>query len=568
MTNSEIVAVLEELALLLQIAGENPFKSRSYENAARTIGLLDTDVESLVAEGRLKEIPGIGMAIEQKITELVTTGRLEYLEELRAQFPPTLFELFSIPGLGAKRIGTLYHDLGIRSLGELEYAIEENRLLTLRGFGPKMQEKILEGIAFAKRQRGQYLFPTVLNEAVKLRDWLLEAPGVVRVEIAGSVRRRKEIVKDVDLVASGDAAALMERFVSAPGIERVAGRGDTKTSILLRSGIAADLRVVDDEQFPYALHHFTGSKEHNVAMRQRAKERGLKLNEYGLFKGEKSKPAKNEEDIFHWLDLPYIPPELREDFGEFEAERMPKLVERDDLIGVFHCHTSYSDGRATVAQMAQAARDRGYRYIVIADHSQSAAYAGGLTPDAIRRQHAEIDGLNKKQKEFRILKGIESDIRTDGALDYDDEVLAGFDVVIASVHSRLGMTEADATARIVRAIENPYTTIIGHPTGRLLLARPGYPLDVERIFDACIAHGVALEINASPHRLDLDWRHVKRARDRGVKLCIGVDAHSVDGLDDVFYGLGIARKGWLEAGNLLNSMTAEEVLEWQKSKRP
>lgn len=568
MTNKEIIDALEEIAFLLELADENPFRARSYQNAARTLSLLDQEVATLAREGRLREIPGIGPAIEQKISELATTGRLEYLEELRGQFPPTLFELFSIPGLGAKRIRTLYKELGIRSLGELEYAIRENRLLSLKGFGPKMQEKTLEGIRFAHRQRGLHLFHVAAREAQRLRDWLAESGLAVRVSVAGSLRRRKEIIKDIDLVASSaEPEALMERFVEFEGVHSVTARGDTKTSVLLDSGIPADLRVVADAQFPYALHHFTGSKEHNVAMRQRAKEYGLKLNEYGMFRDEENLPCADEAELFGRLDLPYIPPELRENLGELEAERLPRLVEREDLLGVYHCHTAYSDGMSTVGQMAQGAIERGYHYIVIADHSQSAGYARGLCPRTVLKQLREIDEINRSLDGFRILKATESDIRTDGSLDYDDELLSQFDLVIASIHGRLNMTEEEATARLVKAVENPYTTVLGHPTGRLLLARPGYPVDMDRVIDACLANRVAIEINASPHRLDLDWRYVKRARDKGVKLCVGVDAHSVDGLDDVPYGLGIARKGWLEPGDLLNCLSVEEVIAWQKSKR-
>jgi len=568
MTNKEIISALDEIAFLLELAGENPFKSRSYENAARTIGMLEEDVETLVREGRLREVPGIGQAIEQKIGELVTTGKLKYLEGLREKFPPTLFELFTIAGLGAKRVRTLYEELGIRSLGELEYAIHENRLLSLKGFGPKMQENVLAGIRFAQRQRGLHLFHVAASEAARLRDRLAEDPALARVAVAGSIRRRKEIIKDIDLVASGDAPeALMERFVATEGVHAVTARGDTKTSIVLDSGIPADLRVVSDDQFPNALHHFTGSKEHNVAMRHRAKERGLKLNEYGLFRGDDVLPCKDEAELFARLDLPYIPPELREDMGELQADRIPALVESKDLLGVFHCHTIYSDGVATVEHMARGAIERGYRYIAIADHSQSAGYAGGLCPQTVLKQHREIDALNRTFDGFRVLKSIESDIRSDGSLDYEDELLARFDLVIASIHGRFGMTEEEATARLVRAVENPRTTVLGHPTGRILLARPGYPVDLDRVIDACRANKVAIEINASPHRFDLDWRYVKRACDKGVLLCIGCDAHSVDGMDDVVYGLGIARKGWCEAGDLLNCLPAEEVIAWQKSKR-
>ncbi len=566
MNKKEVAAVLEEIAVLLELAGQNPFKARSYTNAARALEQLDEDLESVVREKRLRTIKGVGDALEKKIDELVTTGSLRYHQDLRAKFPETLFELFKIPSLGARRIKTLYEELGIQSLGELDYACNENRLVALKGFGEKIQQKLRDGIAFAKKHRELHLFDTAFAEAQRLRGVLAQDPAVVRIEIAGSLRRRKEVIKDIDiLVSSDESASIMERFVEADGVERVTAHGETKSSVVLATGIAADVRVVSDSQFPYALHYFTGSKEHNVAMRQRAREMGLKMNEYGLFHGSKNIPCADEAQLFAALKLPYIPPELREDMGELDANELPRLVKLEDLVGVFHCHSKYSDGTATVAQMAEAAQARGYHYLVMADHSQSAGYAGGLSPEAVKKQHQEIDALNQNLNGFRVLKGIESDIRTDGALDYDEATLARFDLIIASVHSKLDMSEDEATRRILKAIENPYTTILGHPTGRLLLSRQGYPLDMEKVLDACAANRVAVEINANCHRLDLDWRYGKRAKEKGIKLCIGPDAHNTEGLDDVAYGIGIARKGWLEAADLLNSMTAQEVLAWRRS---
>jgi len=568
MNRKEIAAIFEEIAVLLELSGENPFKARSYENVARQILQCEEDIAELAREKRLREIKGVGETLEQKITELVATGRLEYYEDLKAKFPESLFDLFKIPGLGAKRIKTLYEELGITTLGELEYACTENRLITLKGFGSKMQQKVLDGLAFAKRHQNQYLIDTAMEAARTVRDYLREKDSRWRIEIAGSLRRHKEVVKDVDLLASAsDASALMQHFVETPGTETVTSHGDTKSSIVLDSGIAVDLRVVSEKQFPYALAHFTGSKDHNVVMRQRAKERGMKLNEYGLFeKEDKLVPCKDETAIFKALDLPFIPPELREDMGEFEADTLPNLVEREDLVGVMHCHSTYSDGKNSLEEMAGAARDAGYMYIGFADHSQSASYAGGLPPDVIIQQHNEIDALNKKLNGIRILKGIESDILDDGSLDYDKKTLESFDFVIASVHSRLNMTESQATKRLLAAIRNPYAAILGHPTGRLLLSRDGYPLDFDAVFDACAKHRVAIEINANPHRLDLDWRNIRKARERGILFCIGPDAHNVEGIEDVAHGLGIARKGWLDKDALLNCMTAEELLEWLRSR--
>ena len=568
MTTKEVAAILEEIAILLELAGENPFKARSYTSVARNLEQHGEDVETLVREKRLREVKGVGDAIEEKITELVENGRLEYYEDLKARFPDTLFELFRIPGLGAKRIKTLYDDLGIRSLGELEHACVEDRLSRLKGWGKKMQDKVREGIEFAKTQRGQHLYNTALAEAEGLRDWLAESGLVTRLEVAGSLRRCKEVVKDIDILATGaEAEALMDRFVTWERVARVTSHGGTKSSVVLESGMAADLRVVKDKEFPYALHHFTGSKEHNVGIRQRAKDRGLKLNEYGLFHeaDDSLVECEDEAGIFAALDLPYIPPELREDMGELEAETLPELVTLDDLRGVIHCHSTYSDGKASVEQMARAAQDLGYGYLVISDHSQSAGYAGGLKPDDVAKQHKEIDALNEKLEGFRVFKGIESDIRVDGSLDYEDGVLETFDFVIASVHNKLDMTEDEATRRVVTAIENPRTAILAHPTGRLLLARQGYSLDFEKVFDACIANNTAIEINANCHRLDLDWRQVKRARDKGLWFSIGPDAHNVEGLRDVAYGVNMARKGWLTREPLINCLTAEELHAWRRS---
>ena len=566
MTNKEVVAVLEEIAILLELAGENPFKARSYTNVARALEQHGEDVETLVKEKRLREVKGLGDALEEKITELVETGRLGYYEDLKAKFPETLFELFRIPGLGAKRIKTLYDELGVQSLGELEQAVTEDRLSGLKGWGAKMQNKVREGIEFAKSHRELHLFDAAEREAADLVAHLKQEKGIKALEVAGSLRRCKEVVKDIDVLVASDAPEpLMERFVNWERVATVRGHGPTKSSVVLESGMACDLRVVEEDAFAPALHYFTGSKEHNVVMRQRAKDRGLKLNEYGLFKGDRRLKCKDEAAIFKKLDLPYIPPELREDMGEFEAESLPDLLELNDLRGVIHCHSTYSDGKASIEQMANAAKALGYEYLVISDHSQSAAYAGGLKPADIERQHKEVDELNGRLDGFQVLKGIESDIRGDGSLDYGADVLATFDVVIVSVHSKLDMSEEEATKRVVTAIEDPHTTILGHPTGRLLLSRQGYSLNWETVFDACAANQTAIEINANPHRLDLDWRYVKRARDKGVKLAIGPDAHSVDGLDHVRYGVNVARKGWLAKADVLNSMTAKEFLAWRRS---
>lgn len=565
MTNQQIVALLEEIAQLLELSGESPFKSRAYANVARRIEQCEEDVAQMAREGRLRELEGVGAALEEKIAEYVQTGTLAYRDELKARFPQTLLELFAIPGLGPKRIHQLYAEQGIDSMAALQAACENGALDELKGFGPKMREKILAGIAFATEHSGQFLLNTGLREGERLKALLAALPEVEQVEIAGSLRRYKEVVKDVDLIAASDAPEpVMKAFVESDGVARVTGHGTTKSSIVLESGPAVDLRVVSPEQYPYALAHFTGSREHNVVMRQRAKDRGLKLNEYGLFDGETLVRCKTEADIYQKLGLPFIPPELREDMGEFEIKKTPKLIEFESIKGLIHCHSTYSDGKATLKAMAEAAQARGYEYLVICDHSQSAAYAGGLQPARVKQQQKEIDQLNASFKGFCILKGIESDIRADGRLDYDEAVLKSFDVIVASVHSGLEMDETTATERVVTAIEDPYTTILGHPTGRLLLRRKGFPLNWERVFEACAANRVALEINANCRRLDLDWRLVRRAKDKGCMFSIGPDAHSIEGIDDTRYGLGIARKGWLEADDLLNTLSRDALLKWKK----
>nr|PZN11868.1 MAG: DNA polymerase/3'-5' exonuclease PolX [Caldicoprobacter oshimai] len=568
MDKKTVVDILNEIGLLLELKGENPFKSRAYYNAARIIEVLDEDLETLVSEGRLKDVKGIGEALNKKLTELVTTGRLKYYEELKESVPPGLVEMLKIPGLGPKKIKTLYDKLGITTIGELEYACIENRLVSLPGFGEKTQKKILEGIQFIKQFSGHHLYFEAYEEAVKLKEYLKNTGLVIRCEIAGSIRRKKEIVKDIDILAtSAQPDRLMDCFVNYQGVKDVVAKGDTKTSVVLNSGINADLRVVKDEEFPYALHHFTGSKEHNTAMRHRAKAMGIKMNEYGLFKGDVLIRCASEEEIFEKLNLCYIPPELRENAGEIEAAergKIPTLVEEKDLKGIFHVHTTYSDGRNSLPDIVQRARELGYSYIAITDHSKSAFYASGLSEEKLLTQWEEIEALNRKYDDMVILKGIEVDILPDGSLDYSDDVLEKFDLVIASIHSHFKMNREEMTRRVIRAIESKHVHIIGHLTGRLLLSRDGYDIDVYEVIEAAREYGKIIEINSSPYRLDLDWRYIKYAKERGVKFAVCPDAHSIEGLEDVKYGIGIARKGWLEANDVINAYEIHQVLRFLK----
>lgn len=570
MDKTTVINILNEIGLLLGLKGGNPFKIRAYYNAARALETLDEDIEVLVRNNKLKEVKGIGEAINKKITELITTGRLEYYDNLKASIPESLVEMLKIPGLGPKKIKTLYDKLDIKNVGELEYACLENRLVELPGFGEKTQKKILEGIKLVKRFSNQYLFSEAYSEANLLKQYLLKTGLVIRCEIAGSIRRKKEIVKDIDILATtNNPQKLMERFVEYDKARDVIAKGDTKTSITLGSGINADLRVVKDEEYPYTLYHFTGSKEHNTAMRHRAKRMGIKMNEYGLFKGDTLIKCQDEEEILRKLNLSYIPPEIRENMGEIEtAEKgeIPVLVEEKDIKGIFHVHTNDSDGANTLTEMVNGARELGYKYIGITDHSKSARYANGLKEEDILRQFDEIDRLNKKYTDITILKGIESDILKDGSLDYEEDLLKKFDFVIASVHSNFKMSKEEMTERIIKAVKNKYTTILGHLTGRLLLSRDGYDLDIYKVIDTCAEYDKIIEINSNPHRLDIDWRYIKYAKEKGVKLAICPDAHRVEGLQDVKYGVGIARKGWFEAKDVINTYDVDQVYEIFKQK--
>lgn len=572
MPNSKQIAqALEEIGVLLELSGENPFKTRAYFNAARIVQSNEAELGEFVAQAVAGEIKGIGQALSEKIQTLYETGALPYLDELRSRFPSGLFDVMRVPGLGAKKVKILYEELGIASLGELEYACQENRLVDLKGFGKKTQDNILLGIARLAKYIGRFRFPTGLRAAEALIPALKKSGAVQRIEVAGSLRRRMETVKDVDLLATSDnAPALMETFVHHPAVAQITGHGETKSSVVLTSGIAVDLRVVEDAQFATALAHFTGSREHNTQLRALAKKRGFKLNEYGLFDGETPLPIADEAELYRRLGLHFIPPETREADGEIEFaadHEFPRLIERGDLRGILHCHTTFSDGGNTVRQMAEAVRDMGLDYLGISDHSQTAAYAGGLRPDDIKRQHEEIDRINEALAPFRVFKGIESDILPDGSLDYDEKTLAQFDFIIASVHSHFKMDEATMTARIVRAIENPFTTILGHPTGRLLLSRDAYPLNMAAVLEAAAAHGVAVELNANPHRLDLDWRHHRKAKELGIPIPICPDAHSIEGLADIEYGLGIARKGRLTAADVLTAWSTEDIFAFMQRRK-
>jgi DNA polymerase (family 10) len=570
--NRGVSAVLQEVALLLELKGENPFKVKAYSNAARTIEILEEDLGEMVREGRLKEMKGIGEALSQHIAELVTTGRLQLYEDLKNSVPPGHLEMLKIPGLGPKKIKALYDKLDVKTVGELEYACLENRLLDLQGFGQKSQEKILQGIQQVKKYQGRYLYGEVIKPAQEILKKILSHPKVIRGNLAGSLRRKMEVVKNINLVLSTHRPQeVLTAFSKLPEVEGVRFKNKVSGRYLLLSGVEVDLRTAPDQTFSNSLFCFTGSLAHWNAMFERAKVMGLRLSEEGLHQNGRLISSKEEGDIFNALGLDFIPPELRENQGEIEASEMhqlPQLIEEHDIKGIFHVHSFYSDGTNSLRSMAQASKKMGFSYIGLSDHSQSAHYAGGLTLEKLKKQWKEIDLLNQEMEGLHIFKGIESDILPDGSLDYEEAILKKFDFVIASVHSHFHMSREEMTQRVVKAIRNPYTTMLAHPTGRLLLAREPYAMDMMRIIDEASRSGVAIELNTHPFRLDMDWRWCKYAKEKGVKIAMNPDAHDEEGLKDTYYGVGIGRKGWLEPGDILNAMDFQEMKTFLERRKP
>lgn len=632
---SEIASVLADIGTLLELKGENPFKVRAYQTGARVIeSLSEEEVAARITAGTLPEVRGIGEALGQKITELSQTGKLAFHEQLKASLPPGLRELMTIPGVGPKKVKALHEKLGVDSIAKLQQACREGRVAALEGFGAKTQEKILAGIRNREAYGRRHLWVHAWEAAAPILEGLRARPQVRQAEACGSLRRRMETVGDLDfLVATDDPQPVAEWFVSWPGVREVTARGDTKASVRLEGGLQADLRLVPPAQFVFALHHFTGSKDHNVQMRQRALERGLSMSEWGLFPAEgregdrgqetgdreveragaplsaergapsgrsKAGSAKSaapqverlapnvlssgrypptslrwavqtEADLFAALGLPYIPPELREGLGEMEAaelNRLPALVTEADIRGVFHNHTTASDGHNTLEEMTAAAQALGLEYLGIADHSKSSFQARGLDEVRLAAQVAAIEKLNASGK-FRthVFTGTECDILPDGRLDFAPEVLATLDYVVVSVHSVFSQSREDMTKRIIRAIEAEHVTMLGHLTGRLLLEREGYDVDVARVIDAAIANGVVIELNASAWRLDMDWRLWRGAAERGLLCSINPDAHRTSTLADYRLGVGAARKGWLTREHVVNTKPLVEMREWLGGRR-
>ena len=582
MDKGKVAEVLVEIGTLLELKGENPFKTRAYSNAARALENLTEPLEKVVAEDRLGEIPGIGEGIQKKVTELVTTGRLKYYEEIKASVPAGLVEMLQIPGMGPKKAKALNEKLGIESIEQLEAACKAGKVAELAGFGEKTQSKILEGIAFKRNFAARHHLHDALEVAEPVLERLRDHPDVIRCSTGGSLRRWRETIGDVDFLASSKKpAAVLDFFTTQPGVLSVSAKGETKASVIFQGGIQADLRVVTEAEYPFALAYFTGSKEHNIVMRQRAIARGLRLNEYGLFRSKEETrdpklrlPCKTEEDIFAELGLAYVPPELREDHGEFAAAergKLPKLIEWTDLRGALHNHSTWSDGHQTLEEVAAHAQELGLEYWAVTDHSRSSFQAHGLEPARLRDQLKAIAKVNKeladKGNDFRLLTGSEVDILGDGRLDFEDDLLAQLDVVVASVHAGFSKDEAEMTRRIIKAVQNPHVHTLGHMTGRLLLERDGYAVNAQAVIDACAETGTWIELNCNPWRFDMDWRHWQYAKSKGVKCVINPDAHRQEHFAFLRLGAGVARKGWLEKADVINTLPLKELMKALGKKR-
>ncbi|MCX7858193.1 MAG: DNA polymerase/3'-5' exonuclease PolX [Deltaproteobacteria bacterium] len=568
MNLKELPEIFENIAGLLEIKGENPFKIRAYQNAAKIISQID-GLEEKIKDKRLTEIKGIGEAIAKKIEEYYKTGSISYYDDLKRDFPLSLLELRKIPTLGPKKIKTLYEKLGITNIGELEYACKENRLLTLFRIGKRTQDRILKGIEFFKKHKDEFLLAETESQAEILRDSLKARFASSKVDICGSIRRKKEVVRDIDIITTLESREALNQFLgSFSETLTVISSDNEKTTLKLKSGVTAEIRRVKEEEYPYALLYFTGSDEHIAGLAPLFQKRGLNI--WPIRATEKKQILKTEEEIYNAIGLDFIPPELREGYGEIEAaasKKLPELVKMEDIRGALHVHTNFSDGLDSLKILIDFSKGLGLEYIGISDHSRSAYYARGLKIENLKRQWALIDEINRSEDSFFVFKGIESDILPDGSLDYPDDVLKQFDFVIASIHSHFNLSKKEQMERIIKALKNPYVTIFGHPTGRLLLYRDGYSLDMEEIIEISINNGIVIELNASPYRLDIDWRHLKYAKNKGLLISINPDAHSKTGLSDIKFGVAMARKGWLEKKDVLNAKTSEEIKNFFNMRR-
>ncbi len=572
MENQKVARIFEEIADLMEIKGENPFRIRAYRKAALNIETLTEDVSNLIEENRVEKIPGIGKDLAHKIEEILRTGTLEQLEKLRKEIPPSLVGFLSIPGLGPKTAKLIYDNLKIKSIEELERMAREHKLQGLPGIREKTEENIMKGIEILKAGRERRRLDEAISIARSFINHLKRIPEVQRISEAGSVRRRKETIKDIDiLIVSSNPSYVMERFVSHPMVREVISKGETRSSVRTKEFMQVDLRIVETDSFGSALAYFTGSKEHNIKLRDMAKGRGLKINEYGIFdekSGEKL-GGREEEDVYRILGLQYVPPELREDRGEIEASKegkIPELVEINEIRGDFHIHSKWSDGGNSIEEMVENATGKGYEFIAITDHSKSLGIAKGLDENKLRAQREEIEKLREKYPQINILHGIEVDIKSDGTLDFNNEILSKFDIVIGAIHTGFKQDKETITKRIISAMENPYVHIIAHPSGRLIGERDPYNVDMEKVLEYAKKTGTILEINAYPQRLDLKDIHCKRAKEMGIMIAIGTDAHWISQLEYMEFGVWVARRGWLEIENILNTFSWDEIRKIIKKK--
>jgi len=566
--NSDISEILREMADLLEIEGADEFRVRSYRQAARSVENLTENLADKVAEGEdLTKISDVGESIAGKIEEIVKTGSLKQLEEVKQRVPEELADILNLEGVGPKRAKEIYDELGIDSIEDLETAADNNKIRELEGFGEKTEEKIEDEIDRQNNRESRTLLARAEEYAEPLLSYLLECEAADTVEIAGSYRRHKETVGDLDILATGDdVEAIADHFVNYEDVEEVIKKGEKRTSVHLKSGLQVDLAVLPKESFGAALIYFTGSKEHGIHLRERAQKNDLKVNEYGIFREGEDEPiaGETEEEMYEALDLKWVPPEMRENRGEIELaeERdLPDLIQLEDIKGDIHMHTNYTDGVASIKEMAKAATEHGYEYIAITDHSKRVNVAGGLNADELAEQLKEIDKVNDEIDDIRILKGIEVDILEDGSLDLPDDILSKLDIRICSVHYHMDMDSEKQTERILKAMDNPWMDILAHPTGRLLQKRDGMNLDMEAIMDKAVERNIIMEINANPERLDLDDRHCKMAMEKGLKLSVSTDAHSIGDLQNMKYGIFQARRGWLEPQNVVNTLGADDLLK-------
>jgi len=574
MTNQEIATILVHISEILDIQGENPFKIRAYIKAAQTLEGLTYELSSLEDKGKIKGLPGIGEGIAKKIKELLETGKLKYYEDLKKSEYAPLTEFLRISAVGPKHARLVFDQLGVKTIAQLRKAAETGKLRELPGLGEKVEQNILQGIKQVQKYKERLPLAFIHPRARNIVEELKKDKLIKQITLAGSLRRMRETIADADiLVASDKPKPVMDAFVKLPQVSKVVAKGNTKSSIVTKDGFQVDLRVVKPKSFGAAQHYFTGSKAHNIRVRSLGVDKGLKINEYGVFKGEKNIAGKAEEEVFKTVGLPYIPPELREDQGEIEAglkNQLPHLIELKNIKGDLHVHSAWTDGNNSIEEMTQAAQKRGYQYIAICDHSPTIGITNGLTPQRLKKQIEEIDQLNKKMaqkvigKNFRTLKGIEVDIKSNGQLDLDEDILKELDIVVAAVHTKFTQPQEEMTRRIVKAIENPHVDIIAHPTGRLIGRREPYQVEMDKLMDACKAWGKALELNAYPERLDLSDLNCRKAKEKGVKIAISTDAHREGHLDWITFGIATAKRGWIEPEDVINTLPLSKLLKWLK----